>query len=233
MDSNLLMQGLRLKQLLEHFRFTQQKFADQTGYKQGHISQIVKGKRAIAQNLLNIIANKYNVSIDWLLKGEGPMFMSEEFWVKWFAVGTAYLHSNLLAGVDRFSPLPKSGFGSLNKIKLVKKSHKNTTVPIGVNDSIGTFTTAFIAGRIRPKRKFGSVIVQVLHEVGGEGFGIFFGGFAEALDSGLGYFGGVGHLIHRVGVRYWPESIGIGYDGHRHGCLIDGPMRQGHLYHAY
>lgn len=73
MEQNLIAQGKRLKEVLMHFKLSQKRFGAEIGYHQGYISELIHGIKPISQRILNIIAKQYNVSIDWLLKGHGPM----------------------------------------------------------------------------------------------------------------------------------------------------------------
>ena len=65
----------RLEALILEFRLTQKQFANSVGVAAGTLSQVLNGKRNITLAIALKIKQKYSdVSIDWLMKGEGDMF---------------------------------------------------------------------------------------------------------------------------------------------------------------
>ena len=64
----------RLEALILEFRLTQKQFANSVGVAAGTLSQVLNGKRNITLAIALKIKQKYSdVSIDWLMKGEGDM----------------------------------------------------------------------------------------------------------------------------------------------------------------
>lgn len=60
--------GQRIVKLLKDNRYSQRQFAKETGYTQSVISEILGGKREI-DKLINIVAEKFDVSRDYLITG--------------------------------------------------------------------------------------------------------------------------------------------------------------------
>jgi repressor LexA len=65
--------GFRLKQLRKHLKLSQKDLADLTKSFQHLISKYESGKVAPGSAFLDNLAKSTNVSLDWLLKGEGKM----------------------------------------------------------------------------------------------------------------------------------------------------------------
>jgi transcriptional regulator with XRE-family HTH domain len=66
----------RLKALRKSLNLTQKQFADIAGLSQGNISDIELGKRGFSQEAIISIyryASDKNISVEWLLTGEGEM----------------------------------------------------------------------------------------------------------------------------------------------------------------
>ncbi len=66
--------GERLKALRSKLSVTQKKFANLLNCSQAKISDYESGKLSISNKDLSIIANTYNVNLNWLITGEGEMF---------------------------------------------------------------------------------------------------------------------------------------------------------------
>lgn len=65
----------RLKHLRSSISLTQKKFAETLKCSQGKVSDYESGKLSVSNDDLVIIANAYNVNLNWLLTGTGPMFL--------------------------------------------------------------------------------------------------------------------------------------------------------------
>lgn len=61
--------GERIAKILKDNRYSQRKFAEETGYTQSVISEIIRGNREI-DKLINIVAEKFGVSRDYLITGK-------------------------------------------------------------------------------------------------------------------------------------------------------------------
>ena len=61
--------GKRIAKILKDNRYSQRQFAEETGYTQSVISEILRGNREI-DKLINIVAEKFGVSRDYLITGE-------------------------------------------------------------------------------------------------------------------------------------------------------------------
>lgn len=71
-------QSQRLKKLITALNISVSQFSREINRKQPYISRVVAGYQAISGNILNSIAHRYNyVNIQWLLTGEGEMFISK------------------------------------------------------------------------------------------------------------------------------------------------------------
>jgi len=66
--------SLRFKEVREIFKLTQKKFADKLSITNSYISEIESGKN-ISSNVTRRLAEAFKVSPNWLLLGEGPMFI--------------------------------------------------------------------------------------------------------------------------------------------------------------
>lgn len=72
----VLVEGVadRLKALRSELSVTQKKFAELLSCSQGKVSDYESGKLSVSNSDLSIIANSYNVNLNWLITGEGEMF---------------------------------------------------------------------------------------------------------------------------------------------------------------
>ena len=61
--------GQRIAKILKDNRYSQRRFAEETGYKQSVISEILRGNREI-DKLINLVAEKFGVSRDYLITGK-------------------------------------------------------------------------------------------------------------------------------------------------------------------
>lgn len=69
----------RLKKLITVLGITQSEFANSIGVKSAYISDIISGRtKGFSVEMLNNIYSEYSVNINWLLTGEGEMFLSKK-----------------------------------------------------------------------------------------------------------------------------------------------------------
>jgi len=61
--------GERIAKILKDNRYSQRQFAEETGYTQSVVSEIIRGNREI-DKLINIVAEKFAVSRDYLITGK-------------------------------------------------------------------------------------------------------------------------------------------------------------------
>lgn len=69
----------RLKEVRKALGFNQTNFAKQLGITQTAYSMIENGNRPLADKYIKVISSVFNVSENWLRKGEGEMFMSSPY----------------------------------------------------------------------------------------------------------------------------------------------------------
>lgn len=60
--------GERIAKILKDNRYSQRQFAEENGYTQSVISEILRGRREI-DKLINIVAERFGVSRDYLITG--------------------------------------------------------------------------------------------------------------------------------------------------------------------
>lgn len=72
-ENQIIKQGERLKKIRDFLGLNQKTFCQSIGMKQGSYSDVERGKNQISSNLAMKIATNYNISIDWLLLGQGQM----------------------------------------------------------------------------------------------------------------------------------------------------------------
>lgn len=65
----------RIKEIRKKIGCTQKEFADTIGISQGHLSKIERGEYIPDKPILISIAYSYRINLDWLLTGEGPMWL--------------------------------------------------------------------------------------------------------------------------------------------------------------
>jgi len=67
--------GQRLKKLREELNLSQGKMANLLGVSQSALSKWESGKREIPIGVLIKLKQKFNVNLNWLLSGQGDMFL--------------------------------------------------------------------------------------------------------------------------------------------------------------
>lgn len=70
--------GDRLRQIRKILNLQQKDFADKVGISQGFLSELESNKKAPSHTLLIAISHVFKVNLNWLLTGEGEMFIKEE-----------------------------------------------------------------------------------------------------------------------------------------------------------
>ena len=71
------MNNAPLETLRESLKFNKKEFANELGVTQNSYGRYASGEREIPAGISKFIRNKYGVSIDWLLTGNGKMYLSE------------------------------------------------------------------------------------------------------------------------------------------------------------
>lgn len=66
----------RLKALRTELKITQKKLSDVLNCSQGKVSDYESGKLSMSHRDMLVIANTYNVNLNWLLTGEGDMYFN-------------------------------------------------------------------------------------------------------------------------------------------------------------
>lgn len=70
--------GKRFKDFRKKLNLTQAKLAEALSCKQATIADYEKGRITPSAKILNIMVENYNLNVNWLLTGEGPMFLNQE-----------------------------------------------------------------------------------------------------------------------------------------------------------
>ena len=70
--------GSRLKYVLEDKKMSLKEFSRQSGISYRTLQEYMKNKMVPGGELLVELRYKLNISIDWLLTGEGPMYLSTQ-----------------------------------------------------------------------------------------------------------------------------------------------------------
>lgn len=64
----------RIKMLRKELDMTQQEFADRLGIKRTTIGNYEAGRNEPVDSVIALICDRFNVSVEWLRDGKGPMF---------------------------------------------------------------------------------------------------------------------------------------------------------------
>lgn len=59
-------------------KLSQQELADIIGVSRGYIGDIERNRSEPSSNFLTLLASKLNISVDWLLTGEGEMYRTNQ-----------------------------------------------------------------------------------------------------------------------------------------------------------
>lgn len=69
-------QGQRLKAVMKHFRHTQESIGQSLGVSKGFVSRMINNKAPLSIKIIDGLAKSFQtVNINWLLTGEGEMFL--------------------------------------------------------------------------------------------------------------------------------------------------------------
>lgn len=115
--------ALRIRELMEHEKLSQNEFAKRIRIDPGNLSSILAGKRSAAEGIVNkVILSFDNISRDWLLHGEGTMLKEP---ISQKASGS---HNTQIAGngnnVNNASTIDKALDEIAEQRKLVSKSQE-------------------------------------------------------------------------------------------------------------
>lgn len=66
--------GERVTLFRKDKKLSQQELADAIGVSRGYIGDIERNRSEPSSNFLTLLASKLNISVDWLLTGEGEMY---------------------------------------------------------------------------------------------------------------------------------------------------------------
>jgi transcriptional regulator with XRE-family HTH domain len=80
MDKNSLLKeiGYKLKKLREQLRYRSSEMADGLGAERTGYSKYEQGKTPPKLIVLYRLAEKFDVSLDWLIRGKGPMYYKQK-----------------------------------------------------------------------------------------------------------------------------------------------------------
>ena len=67
----------RFMQLRKYLKMTQSEFGKELGRTKMAISYYEKGERSIDNSIILLLQEKFNVNTDWLINGNGSMFLSD------------------------------------------------------------------------------------------------------------------------------------------------------------
>lgn len=66
---------LRIKQLIKDMNLSQNEFAHRIGVHQGNLSKMLSGDRAVTPDVINRITMSFDISVKWLMYGEGDRYL--------------------------------------------------------------------------------------------------------------------------------------------------------------
>jgi transcriptional regulator with XRE-family HTH domain len=70
--------GSRVRKIRESLHLLQTDFAAKINMHSSYLSEIETGTRKVGQKIILKIAAAYNVNLNWLLMGKGPMFIEDD-----------------------------------------------------------------------------------------------------------------------------------------------------------
>ena len=70
--------GSRVRRIRESLHLFQTDFAAKINMHSSYLSEIETGHRKVGQKIILKIASQFNVNLNWLLMGKGPMFIPED-----------------------------------------------------------------------------------------------------------------------------------------------------------
>lgn len=91
----------RFKQVRLAKNLTQQVFAKTLGFSQSHIAEIERGDREPSRKIMLALKSHFRINIDWLLTGEGEMFIRQKSAAVLVEIKDIPIH-NMKAWLDEF-----------------------------------------------------------------------------------------------------------------------------------
>lgn len=79
----------RLRLIRELLQINQTEFSKALGFKQSHISAVESEKKEVSVKIIYAVVNKFKVSANWLLTGEGDMFLMRRDGLEYHALDAA------------------------------------------------------------------------------------------------------------------------------------------------
>lgn len=70
--------GFRVRKIRESLHLLQTDFAAKINMHSSYLSEIETGHRKVGQKIILKIASEFNVNLNWLLMGKGPMFIEDD-----------------------------------------------------------------------------------------------------------------------------------------------------------
>ena len=119
--------GNRLKLLrTKYLKLSQEKLAEILGVKRNTLSNWERGENEMNYEAMLILHSKFGVNINWLLTGEGPMFVShsQEEPIKETPTNQAGIDRELAQMLSMLSPEQQEGLKMLFRGYLKKPSSK-------------------------------------------------------------------------------------------------------------
>lgn len=75
----MLSESERLESLIKHLKTNAYQFSLKAGIAQGAVSNIINGRRRLSRDIIDLIVQSFpKVSLDWLLRGIGTVFLPED-----------------------------------------------------------------------------------------------------------------------------------------------------------
>jgi len=78
MDADTIEIGKRIIQLRNKYDLTQKELGDKTGINRSYITNVETGKQFPSFDFLNRLLKTFNISLDWLITGNGQMQLIDE-----------------------------------------------------------------------------------------------------------------------------------------------------------
>ena len=97
--------GKRLRDLRKKLGYNQKNFADLLGITERTLRNYEKGNN-LPSSLLTILIEKFNININWLLTGEGDMFLKD--YTNFTEVKNAYNLPKIYPGKNLANPTPST-----------------------------------------------------------------------------------------------------------------------------
>ncbi len=118
----------RIKQLRLTLNLKQVEFATETGISPSYLSYIESGSRLPSYELLETICVKYNVNVNWILTGNGELFVtstSNNSEKQTLLLDIDYISQNELYEILWGLKIPLFKYALLERLEELKVEHKN------------------------------------------------------------------------------------------------------------